>query len=122
MIEVYNLLKNISMTEWNDFITKCPYCDDNKMIKWEHCKGFSLKINKFGDIKCNNQNCSLFSHPKFIMYNTFDCGNHGGNGRHPNSLNVWAALGMIDLFKNLNKNERSKLFMRISSYYESDSD
>ena len=105
------------MTEWEDFKTKCPVCNDNKIIKWEHCKGFGLKINKYGDIKCNNQNCSLFLHPKFIMDNTFDCKNYEGNARHPDVVNVWSALGMIDLIANLSKKERSKLYMRISDSY-----
>ncbi len=52
------------MTEWEDFITKCPPCDNNKIIHWEHCKGYGEKINKYGEVKCNNQNCPLFLHPK----------------------------------------------------------
>ncbi len=56
------------------------------------------------------------------MDKTFDCGNHGGNGRHPNNENVSAALCMIRLILNSKKDERTKLFMRISSYDESDYD
>ena len=109
------------MTEWEDFITKCPSCNNNKIITWQHCKGFGEKINKYGEVKCNNQNCPLFLHPKFIMDKTFDCGNHGGNYWHPNVVDAWAALGMSDLISNLGKNEKRKLFERINSYDESDS-
>ena len=36
------------MTEWEDFITKCPVCNDNKIIKWAHCKGFGLWVLGIG--------------------------------------------------------------------------
>ena len=104
------------MSEWEDFITKCPSCDNKKIIHWEHCKGYGEKINKYGEVKCLNPNCPLFLKPKFIMDKTFDCGNH--EGRHPNLINAFNALGLIHLILNLTKNERRELFMRLNSYDE----
>ena len=109
------------MNEWADFRTKCPSCNNNEIITWEHCKGFGEKINKYGEVKCNNQNCSRFLHPKFIMDISFDCGKHDGKGLHPNISNVWTALGMIYLIGNLDRKERDQLFRRIAEY-DSDCD
>ena len=106
------------MSEWEDFRTKCPSCDNNKIISWEHCKGYCEKINKNAEIKCYNPNCPNYLHPKFIMGITFDCGQHGGKYLAPNGTNVWAALGMISLIANLSKEDRTKLFMRINGYNE----
>lgn len=103
------------MSEWEDFRTKCPSCPNNEIISWEHCKGFDEKINKNGEIKCNNQNCHIYLKPEFIMDISFDCGRHNGNGLKPNNPNVWVALGMIEIIRNLTKSERQKLFMRVAN-------
>ena len=104
------------MSEWETFRTKCPSCNNNEIYTWEHCKGFEEKINKKGEIKCLNPNCHLNSKTEFIMDLTFDCGKHNGRGLKPNSLHVWSALGIIEIIRNLTKNERKELFMRMLNY------
>ena len=37
-------MNNINMSEeWVPFRTKCPSCNNNEVITWEHCKGFGEK-------------------------------------------------------------------------------
>ena len=73
------------------------------------------KINKDGDIKCNNTSCYYYKYPTFIMEWKFECGRHGDYWK-PNGNNVWAALGMVSSIANLSKSERNKLFLRINEY------
>jgi hypothetical protein len=109
------------MTDWEDFITKCPSCNNNDTCNWVHNEDeYHEKINKNGDIKCNNSSCYYYSHPTFIMEWTFDCGNHHGNYWKPDKANVWGALGMISSIKNLKRKERDKLYLRISGYFSDD--
>ena len=102
--------------EWVPFRTKCPSCNNNEVITWEHCKGFGEKINRNGEIKCENPNCYRFSKPEFIMELSFNCGQHNGEGREPNSFFVFTALGMISLIQGLSLRERHNLFNRINCY------
>ena len=102
--------------EWVPFRTKCPSCNNNEVITWEHCKGFGEKINKAAEIKCENPNCHMFSKPKFISELSFNCGQHNGEGREPNQLGVFTELGMISLIQILSKEERCNLFNRIMDY------
>jgi hypothetical protein len=101
------------MSEWEDFKTKCPSCDNNETIHWtiDQCH---LIINKEGYIKCNNSSCQHNQNPTFIMELKFKCGKH--EARKPNSTNVWAALAMVSSIVNLSKTERTKLFFRINNY------
>ena len=104
------------MSDWEDFKTKCPSCNNNEMIYWVHTHDQSHEtINKDGDIKCNNLSCQHNQKPTFIMEWEFECGTHGDYWK-PNSTNVWAALGMISSIVNLSKTERKKLFNRINEY------
>ena len=104
------------MSEWEEFRTKCPSCDNNKICYWVHSiDEYHETINKDGDIKCNNSNCYYYRNPSFIMEWKFECGNHGDYWK-PNSNNVWAALGMVSSIANLSKTERRKLFNRINEY------
>ncbi len=102
------------MSEWEDFKTKCPSCDNTEIIYWtkDQCH---LIINKEGYIKCNNSSCQHNQNPTFIMEYKFKCGKHE-DYRKPNSTNVWAALGMISSIVNSSKTERKKLFFRINEY------
>lgn len=107
---------NYIMSDWEDFRTKCPSCDNNKVCTWKHTKDNCYeKINKNGDIKCNNSSCYYYSNPAFIMEWRFECGNHGDYWK-PNATNVWAALGMVSSISNLSKEERTKLFFRVNEY------
>lgn len=104
------------MSDWEDFKTKCPSCGNNKICEWVHgTDGYREKINKDGDIKCNNSNCYYYDHPTFIMEWKFKCEAHD-DYREPNSTNVWAALSMISSIAALSKEERTKVFMRINDY------
>ena len=102
--------------EWVPFRTRCPSCDNNEEITWEHCKGFGEKINRNGEIKCENPNCHMFSKPKFILEISFNCGQHHGEGIKPNMARVFIALGMIPLMQQLSKDEFVKLSNRIMNY------
>ena len=104
------------MSEWEDFKTKCPSCDNDETIHWtiDQCH---LIINKEGYIKCNNSSCQHNQNPTFIMEYKFKCGKHE-DYRKPNFKNVWAALGMISSIANSSKAERTKLYKRISEYYD----
>ena len=101
------------MSEWEDFKTKCPSCDNSEIIYWtiDQCH---LIINKEGYIKCNNSSCQHNKNPKFIMEFKFKCGKHE-DYRKPN-LNVWCALGMISTIVNLSKTKKKKLLNRINEY------
>ena len=104
------------MSDWEDFRTKCPSCDNNATIYWVHTTDeYHEKINKDGDIKCNCTKCYYHDNPTFIMEWKFECGKHGDYWK-PNANNVWLALGMVSSIKNLNKAERNKLFQRINNY------
>lgn len=106
------------MSDWEDFKTKCPSCDNNSIYYWVHASdNYHEKINKDGDIKCNNSSCYYYNHPTFIMEWRFQCGGHG-DYREPNSTNVFAAVGMVSSIAHLSKQERVKLFNRINDYAE----
>ena len=102
------------MSEWEDFKTMCPSCDNTEIIYWtiDQCH---LIINKEGYIKCNNSSCQHNQNPTFFMEYKFKCGKHE-DYRKPNSMDVWAALGMVSSMANLSKTERLKLFNRINEY------
>ena len=102
------------MSEWEDFKTKCPSCDNTEIIYWtiDQCH---LIINKEGYIKCNNSSCQHNQNPTFIMEYKFKCGKHE-DYRKPNNENVWRAFGMISSIVNSSKTERKKLFERIIEY------
>ena len=102
--------------EWVPFRTKCPSCNNNEVITWEHCKGFGEKINRNGEIKCENPNCHMSSKPKFISELSFNCGQHHGEGIKPNVTGVFTSLGMIPLMQQLSKEEMHNLFNRIMNY------
>ena len=104
------------MSDWEEFRTKCPSCEEGGECYWIHdTDEYHEKINKNGDIRCNNTSCFYYNNPTFIMEWKFKCGNHG-DYRKPNSTNVWAALGMVSSIANLSKEERTKLFFRINDY------
>lgn len=104
------------MGDWEDFKTKCPSCENNTVCYWVHaCDDYHEKINKDGDIKCNNKSCYYYDNPAFIMEWRFKCGAHG-DYREPNATNVFAALAMVSSITNLTKQERTKVFNRINDY------
>ena len=40
------------MSEWEEFKTKCPSCDNNNICHWVlSIDGYNETINKYGDIK-----------------------------------------------------------------------
>ena len=102
--------------EWMPFRMKCPSCDNKEEITWEHCKGFGEKINRKGEVKCENPNCCRFSKPEFIMELSFNCGQHNGEGRKPNVTGIFTSLSMIPLMQQLSKEEMQNLFNRIMNY------
>ena len=108
------------MSDWEDFKTKCPSCDNTKICDWIHSNdSYHEKINKDGDIKCNNSSCYYYDHPTFIMEWKFECGNHGDYWK-PNGNNVWAALSMISSICNLSKPEKKNYLielMNMIKYY-----
>ena len=106
------------MSEWESFVTKCPSCTNNELCNWVHnSDDYHEKINKYGDIKCNNPSCKYNKNPSFIMEWTFDCGMHHGNYWKPDKANVWSALSMISSIKNLKSRERTDLFNKINGYF-----
>ena len=100
--------------EWMPFRMKCPSCDNKEEITWEHCKGFGEKINKKGEVKCENPNCYRFSKPEFIMELSFNCGQHNGEGRKPEVSYIFLALST--LFYNFSRNDTQILVQRILNY------
>jgi len=104
------------MSDWEEFKTKCPSCDNNETIYWVHTQDdYHETINKEGDIKCNSSSCYYNKNPTFIMEWKFECGKHGDYWK-PKATNVWAALGMVSSIVNLSKAEKKKLFNRINEY------
>ena len=101
--------------EWMPFRMKCPSCDNKEEITWEHCKGFGEKINRKGEVKCENPNCCRFSKPEFIMELSFNCGQHHGEGIKPNMARVFIALSRTLLY-NLSRDDRQILVKRIFDY------
>ena len=98
--------------EWVPFRTKCPSCNNNEVISWEHCKGFGEKINRNGEIKCENPNCHMFSKPKFISELSFNCGQHHGEGRKPDDPQ--RLISVFSTFSHfMRKNELKKFLVRI---------
>ena len=106
------------MSDWEDFETKCPSCNNNDKCYWIHTEDkCHEKINKDGDIRCNNKSCYFYDNPTFIMEWEFKCGaREHGDYRKPNSMNIWAALGMVSSIARLSKKDRDKLYSRISDY------
>ena len=105
------------MSDWEDFETKCPSCNNNDTIYWVHTQdGYHETINKNGDIKCNNSSCYYNKNPTFIMEWKFDCGKHHGDYWKPNATKVFTAIGMVSSICSLSKDERIKLFNRINDY------
>ena len=105
------------MSDWVPFVTKCPSCSNNASITWVHSVDkYEEKIDKNGNIRCNNTSCEYYKHPTFIMEWGFDCGNHHGDYWKPNSLGVFTALGMISSINELSPEERNNLFQRVNSY------
>ena len=108
------------MSDWEEFRTKCPSCSNNERCYWIHTTDeYHEKINKEGDIRCNNTSCYYYNNPTFIMEWKFKCGdrNHG-DYRKPNSTNIWVAIGMVSSITNLSKDERDKLYSKISDYID----
>ena len=104
------------MSDWEDFRTYCPSCGNRSICDWVHAgDGYHEKINKDGDIRCNNSSCYYYNNPTFIMEWRFKCGKHD-NFKEPNATNVWAALSMVSSITHLSKAERDKLYFRISDY------
>ena len=104
------------MCDWENFITKCPSCENNKMCNWVHSiDDYHEKINKDGEIRCNNTSCHYYNNPAFIMEWKFECGQHGDYWK-PKANRVFTAIGMVSSITNLSKAERKKLFDRINEY------
>lgn len=84
------------------FITKCPFCDNNSFITWHHvgCPSYyGQEIDIKGKISCD---CGDSFH---ILDCEFDCGNHGDQYREFTRKNQIRKIAiMVGKMKNCTSN------------------